>query len=52
MSFQDTHDAGVGPEVDLRSCREAVECMGIVRARLLVVVVVEEEVWRSVEIVG
>jgi hypothetical protein len=30
MSFWDTHNAGVGPEVELRSCREAVECMGIV----------------------
>jgi hypothetical protein len=47
MSFWDTHNTGVSPEVELRRCREAVECMGIVQTRLLIIVVVEEEVWRS-----
>jgi hypothetical protein len=46
MSFRDTHNTEVSPEVELHSCREAVECMDIIRARLLIVVVVKEEVWR------
>jgi hypothetical protein len=30
MSFRDTHDTEVSPEVELHSCREAVECMDII----------------------